>query len=115
MEGMRALSLLPALLLAAAGATAPPPLDHAPLLRARAATYLTPAEPVVGIEVGGDARAYPLRFLDVHAVANDTIDPHPIAGAYCRSCGSWVADRTDTPKGTPTLAASGRYRDGDQL
>jgi len=112
---MRALSLLPALLLAAAGATAPPPLDHAPLLRARAATYLTPAEPVVGIEVGGDARAYPLRFLDVHAVANDTIDHHPIAVAYCRSCGSVVAYRTDTPKGTLTLAASGRYRDGDQL
>jgi hypothetical protein len=116
MERMRALAL-PVLLLslAAAGGTAPPPLDHAPLLRARAATYLTPAEPVVGIEIGGDARAYPLRILDVHAVSNDTIDRHPVAIAYCRPCGSVVAYRTDTPKGTLTLAASGRYRDGDQL
>jgi hypothetical protein len=116
MEGMRALAL-PVLLLslAAAGGSAPPALDHAPLVRAQAAKYLTPDELVFGIELGGDARAYPLRILDVHAVSNDTIDRHPVVLAYCRSCGSVVAYRTDTPKGTLTFAASGRYREGDQL
>jgi hypothetical protein len=117
MEGMRALTL-PILLLSLAAASrpaGPPPLDHAPLLRARAVTDLTPDAPVVGIELGGDARAYPLRLLTAHVVANDTIDRHPVAIVYCRSCGSVLAYRTDTPKGTLILAASGRYRDGDQL
>ena len=127
---MRAMTL-PAVLLSlalagCAGSAAPstsgalktdplPPLDHSPLLRARAATYLKPEEPVLGVQIGGDARAYPLRSLAGHAVSNDTIDRVPVAVAYCRPCGSAVAYRTDTPKGTLTLAASGKLRDGDQL
>ncbi len=91
------------------------PLDHAPLLRAQAATYMTPDELILGVEIGGDARAYPLRILDWHGVANDTVNHIPVALAYCRSCGSAVLYRTDTPKGTLTLAPSGRFRDGDQL
>jgi uncharacterized protein DUF3179 len=91
-----------------------PPLDHAPLLRGRAATYLTPEEPVLGVEIGGDARAYPLRILDWHAVANDTVNRVPVALAWCRPCGSAVLYRTDTPRGTLTLASSG-YREGDQI
>ncbi|MEA2600472.1 MAG: hypothetical protein QOF89_1464 [Acidobacteriota bacterium] len=91
------------------------PLDHAPLLRAMAATYLTPEEPVLGIQIGDDLRAYPLRILDWHAVANDTVGGVPVALAWCRSCGSAVLYRRDTPKGTLTLAASGVFRDGDQL
>src|SRR6185503_12336196 len=92
-----------------------PPLDHAPLLRGRAATYLAPDEPVLGVEIGGDARAYPLRILDWHAVANDTVGRVPVALAWCRPCGAAALYRTDTPRGTLILAASGRYREGDQL
>lgn len=96
-------------------AEALPPLDHAPLLREKEATYLTPDEPVLGIEIAGDARAYPLRILDWHAVANDTVGRVPVAVAWCRSCGSAVLYRTNTSRGTLTLAASGRFREGDQL
>jgi uncharacterized protein DUF3179 len=92
-----------------------PPLDHAPLLRAKAATYLTPEEPVLGIQIGDDLRAYPLRILDWHAVANDSVGGVPVAVAWCRPCGSAAFYRRDTPKGTLTLAASGVFRDGDQL
>jgi hypothetical protein len=130
MMGMRAMTL-PAVLLSlalagCAGSVAPstsgalktaalPPLDHSPLLRARAATYLKPEEPVLGVQIEGDARAYPLRILDWHAVANETIDRIPVAVAYCRPCGSIALYRTDTPKGILTLAASGRFQEGDQL
>ncbi|HTG31824.1 MAG TPA: DUF3179 domain-containing (seleno)protein [Thermoanaerobaculia bacterium] len=99
----------------AAPAEAIPPLDHAPLVRAKAATHMMPDELILGVELGGDARAYPLRFLEGHGVANDTINGIPVALAYCRPCGSAVLYRTDTPKGTLTLALSGRSRDGDPL
>jgi hypothetical protein len=92
-----------------------PPLDHAPLLHEKEATYLTPDEPVLGVEIAGDARAYPLRILDWHGVANDTVGRTPVALAWCRACGSAVLYRTDSSRGTLTLAASGRSREGDQL
>ncbi|HEY2292592.1 MAG TPA: DUF3179 domain-containing (seleno)protein [Thermoanaerobaculia bacterium] len=112
---------LPALLLSvslvsAVGAlSAPPPLDHAPLVRQRAATWLKPDDLVLGVEIGGDARAYPLSILERHAVANDTIGRMPVAVAWCRPCGSAVAYRTDTPKGILILAAAEKVRDGDPL
>ena len=34
---------------------------------------------VVGIEIGGEARAYPLHFLHVHEIVNDTLGGTPIA------------------------------------
>ena len=99
----------------AAPAEALPPLDHAPLMRAKAATHMRPEELILGVELGGDARAYPLRILGAHGVANDTINKIPVALVYCRSCGSAVLYRTDTPKGTLTLALSSRSRDGEPL
>jgi hypothetical protein len=92
-----------------------PPLDHAPLLRAKAATYLSPDDPILGIQIGDDMRAYPLRILDWHAVSNDNAGGVPVALVWCRPCGSAMLYRRDTPKGTLTLAASGIFRDGDQL
>ncbi|HET9212450.1 MAG TPA: DUF3179 domain-containing (seleno)protein [Thermoanaerobaculia bacterium] len=109
--------LLSFLLVSWAGfaASAPPPLDHAPLVRERAATYLKPDDLVFGVEIGGDARAYPLSILERHGVANDTVDRIPMALAWCRPCGSAVLYRTDTPKGTLILALSGKVRDGEPL
>jgi hypothetical protein len=92
-----------------------PPLVHPPLVRARAAAYLTPEDPVLALQMGDDLRAYPLRILDWHGVANDTVNGVPVAVAWCRPCGSAVVYRTGTSKGTLTLAASGTYREGDQL
>jgi len=115
MRTLTATLLLISLVSAAGALPAPPPLDHAPLVRERAATYLKPDDLVLGVEIAGDARAYPLSILERHAVANDTIDRIPVAVAWCRPCGSAVAYRTGTPKGTLTLAASGKVRDGDAL
>src|SRR5436305_10803045 len=115
MRTLTATLLLISLVSAAGALPAPPPLDHAPLVRERAATYLKPDDLVLGVAIAGDARAYPLSILERHAVANDTIGRIPVALAWCRPCGSAVAYRTDTPKGTLTLAASGKLRDGEPL
>lgn len=91
------------------------PLDHAPLVRGAAASWLKPEDLVLGVEIEGDARAYPLRIVEWHGVVNDRIDRIPVALAYCRPCGSAALYRTDTPKGELTFAPSGRFREGDQL
>ena len=43
---------------------------------------LADAERVAGIVVGGEARAYPLKFLLFHDVANDTVGGKPVAVCY---------------------------------
>jgi len=55
---------------------------------------LDPAEPIIGVERGGTARAYPLRVLRRHEVVNDVFDG-PLLVAYCPLCtSSVVAERT---------------------
>jgi len=49
---------------------------------------------VVGIVVGGEARAYPLRVLVYHEVVNDEIGGTPVAIVFCPLCDSvTVVDR----------------------
>ncbi|MEE8458676.1 MAG: DUF3179 domain-containing protein, partial [Phycisphaerales bacterium] len=46
---------------------------------------------VVGVVVGGEARAYPLRVLLYHEVVNDEIGGTPVAIVYCPLCDSVTA------------------------
>jgi Protein of unknown function (DUF3179) len=92
-----------------------PALDYPPQLRARMTSYLTADEPVFGVEINGDTRAYPLRILDWHEMANDRVGGVPVALAYCTLCGAGVLYRTDTPKGTLTFGSSGFLYESNKL
>jgi hypothetical protein len=43
-------------------------------------------EPVIGLVVDGDARAYPLRILIWHEIVNDVVGGVPVAITYCPLC-----------------------------
>jgi len=47
-------------------------------------------EPVIGIAVGGEMRAYPLRILIWHEIVNDTVGGIPVAVTYCPLCNSAI-------------------------
>lgn len=68
-----------------------PALDNPTMLPAAEADYLEPWEPVFGIAINGDARAYPLRILDWHEMANDVVGGVPVSLAYCTLCGAAIA------------------------
>jgi hypothetical protein len=68
-----------------------PALDRPRALPAAQATYLEPDEPVFGIALNGEARAYPLRIMDWHEMANDVVGGVPVSLAYCTLCGAAVA------------------------
>jgi hypothetical protein len=46
------------------------------------ATYLTPDELVLGLSIKEDHRAYPLRIMDWHEMANDVVGGTPITISY---------------------------------
>lgn len=90
------------------GAGSIPPLRDAPVVPAREAAWLEAEEPVVGVFLAGEARAYPLRILDWHEVANDVLGGVAVAVVSCPLCGSasaWRAARAEG--GRSAFAATG--------
>jgi Protein of unknown function (DUF3179) len=67
-----------------------PALTNPKQIAAADATWLQDDELVFGIEIAGDARAYPLRILDWHEMVNDVIGGLPVTLAYCTLCGSGI-------------------------
>jgi hypothetical protein len=51
-----------------------------------AATWLTATSPVIALEVGGHARAYPIAIVIWHEIVNDRLDSLPIAVTFCPLC-----------------------------
>ena len=49
-----------------------------------------PEDEVVGVEIDGEARAYPIRYLNYHEIVNDRVGGVPIAATWCPLCGSVV-------------------------
>lgn len=67
-------------------------IDHPPLVKAsEAAPFLDDDEYVLGIQVGGESRAYPTRLAWWHHIINDTVGGKPIAITYCSVCNAGVA------------------------
>jgi hypothetical protein len=54
-------------------------------------SWLKPVEPVILVEVGEEARAYPLQILIWHEIVNDTIGDLPLAVTFCPLCNTAIA------------------------
>ena len=67
------------------------------------ADYITEQELVFGIEINGDARAYPLRIMDWHEMFNDVIGGVPVALAYCTLCASGILFETQREPGAAPI------------
>jgi len=53
--------------------------------------WLKPQEPVVLVQVGDDARAYPIQILMWHEIVNDTVGEVPVTVTYCPLCNTGIA------------------------
>ena len=52
-------------------------------------------DPVISVEINGDARAYPLRILIWQEIVNDTVGGKPVSITYCPLCNAAILfDRT---------------------
>jgi len=68
-----------------------PPIDEPDFQNAAAVTWLTGVEPVIVLEINGDARAYPIQILTWHEIVNDAVGGVPVTVAYCPLCNSALA------------------------
>ena len=53
--------------------------------------WLRPDEPVVAVEVAGEARAYPIQILMWHELVNDTVGGVPVVVTFCPLCNTALA------------------------
>jgi hypothetical protein len=68
-----------------------PSIDEPKFVSAEeAAGWLAGNEPVVALELGGDARAYPLQILTWHEIVNDVVSDVPVIVTFCPLCNAAI-------------------------
>jgi hypothetical protein len=68
-----------------------PSIDEPSFVRTGDVGFLAENEPVLALEIDGDARAYPVQILMWHEIVNDTVAGAPVAVTYCPLCNSALA------------------------
>ena len=68
-----------------------PALENPAFEPASGVDWLAAVEPVLALEINGDARAYPLRIMTWHELVNGTVGGVPVTVSYCPLCNSAVA------------------------
>ena len=77
--------------------------------------YLVPNDLVIGVVIAGVARAYPIRVLNWHEVANDTLGGRPVAVTWHPLCGSSVVFDRRVAGETLTFGQSGLLANSNLL
>lgn len=84
-----------------------PPLRYPNMIFASQAKYLNDSDIVFGIDVNGDARAYPKRILAWHEMFVDTVGNTPVVGVYCTLCGTVILYKNTVDGKIHDLGTSG--------
>jgi hypothetical protein len=85
------------------------------VVSAAEATYLRPDDRVLGVVIGNQARAYPIRILNWHEVVNDRLSGTPIVVTYCPLCGTGMVFRAGRPEHHVLFGVSGLLYNSDVL
>jgi hypothetical protein len=74
---------------------------------------LADVDPVVSLELAGDARAYPLRVLIWHEIVNDVVGGKPVTVTYCPLCNSAVVFDRRVGERLLDFGTTGKLRHSD--
>ena len=70
-------------------------------------------DPVIGVEIAGDARAYPLRVLIWHEIVNDTVGGVPVTVTYCPLCNAAITFDRRVNGRVLDFGTTGKLRNSD--
>lgn len=76
-------------------------------------TDFASTSPIVGVNIAGDIRAYPIAILNWHEIVDDVVGGQPIAITYCPLCGTGIVYSRDVNGVTLTFKVSGRLYKND--
>ena len=72
--------------------------------------WLKDREPVVFVQVGDDARAYPIQILIWHEIVNDTVGGEPLIVSFCPLCNTAIAFKRTFDGQVFDFGTTGRLR-----
>ncbi len=90
-----------------------PSIDDPRFVPVAEADHLAPQEPVVGLAIDGDARAYPLRVLTWHEICNDVVGGAPVAVTFCPLCNSAIVYDRRVDGVATEFGVTGKLRHSD--
>jgi hypothetical protein len=99
-----------------------PPKDGIPAIftpkfetQDEASEWLDDKEPVIGLEINGESKAYPLSILIWHEIANDEVGGVPVAVSFCPLCYSALVYDRRVRGVVPYFGVSGLLRNSDMV
>ena len=94
-----------------------PPIDAPRFVSPTAAdAWIADREPVLFLQIGNDARAYPLQILTWHEIVNDTVGGEPVAVTFCPLCyAALVYKRPEIDGRRLTFGTTGNLRHSDLI
>lgn len=92
-----------------------PALDHPKFIPVKEADFLEDGDLVIAVERGGVSRAYPLRIMLWHEIANDRLGQEAIVVTYCPLCGTSVVFDGNVAGQTLSFGVSGLLFQSDVL
>lgn len=92
-----------------------PALSDPRMVAAADARYLSDDDRVLGVDLNGEARAYPIRILDWHEVVNDRIGTQNFVVSYCPLCGTGMVFASNAAGGSLQFGVSGLLYNSDVL
>ncbi len=90
-----------------------PAIDEPKPIAAEDADFVEPKEPVIALEVGGEARAYPIQILIWHEIVNDEIGGTPVAVTFCPLCNTAIVFDRRLRGRTLDFGTTGNLRNSD--
>jgi hypothetical protein len=82
---------------------------------AREATFLHDTDRVLGLTLGAEAKAYPIKILNWHEIVNDTVGGTAVVVTYCPLCGTGIAFEATLQEHRHTFGVSGLLYQSDLL
>ena len=67
-----------------------PAIDDPKFVAVNAAEDLVDSDPVIGVAINGEARAYPLEILIWHEIVNDELNGVPVSVTFCPLCNAGI-------------------------
>ncbi|MYC06444.1 MAG: DUF3179 domain-containing protein [Chloroflexi bacterium] len=92
-----------------------PSIDVPKFVAPSEAAWLKDVEPVVSLDIDGDARAYPLQILTWHEIVNDTVGGVPVSVTFCPLCNSAIAFDRRLDGEVLEFGVSGNLRNSDLI
>ena len=93
-----------------------PALDDPAMIPVARATDIPGREPVIALEVEDETpRAYPVRYLIWHEIANDAVGGVPVAVTFCPLCNSGIVFDRRVDGRTLSFGVSGKLRHSDMV